>query len=79
METELKLFQWDNATAEFMKQMVERVPIYIADLDPDFWDVAFPVPLSSPFVSEIEPFSHPMGLRLYGALSTHDFGSAHHI
>ena len=63
MEIELKLFQWDNATAAFMKQMVEGVPIYIADLDPDFWDVAFPVPLSSPFVSEIEPFSHPMGLR----------------
>jgi hypothetical protein len=45
-----------------MKQVIDRIPMYVANLDPIFWDVPFPVPLSAPFVAEIEPFSHPMGL-----------------
>lgn len=57
------MFRWDMATVEFIKQLVEQIPIYIADVNPSFWDVAFPVPLSSPFDSEIPPFSQPMGSR----------------
>ena len=63
METEQAMFQWDNATAGIMKGMINRIPIYLADLDPVFWEMPFPVPLSAPFVAQIEPFSHPMGLR----------------
>ena len=63
MQTEQRIFQWDKAKSTIMKQLVNQIPIYIADLDPIFWDIAFPVPLSAPFVAEIEPFSHPMGLH----------------